>query len=165
MNAHPKRACVPDPSVLMDYREACPSGLKLFSLNVTPIYGVRQALSLAQIGAEDCAALSIRIIDPDTSTLLEAAQLSPSLGFEESLCCLVCRASHYTCVTNDCALEHYCAAAGIAVIGGLDLLGCLVRLGSLPATKASAAAHAMHTSNPSHIPSDALRAFDKRLSL
>ncbi len=151
----------------MDYREACPSGLKLFSLNVAPIYGVRQALSLAQIGAEDCAALSIRIIDPDTSTLLEAAQLSLSLGFEESLCCLVCRASRYTCVTNDCALRCNTAeaAAESPVIGGLDLLGCLVRLGSLPAAKASAAAHAMHTSNPIHIPSDALCAFDKHLSL
>jgi hypothetical protein len=165
MNAQATRICVPDPSVLIDYRDTCLWALRLISLSVAPIHAVRQALSLAKIQTDECAALAIRIIDPDTSALLEAGQLSFSMGFEESLCFLVCRAFQCTCVTNDYALAQHCAAAGISVIDGLDLLICLVRFGSLPPGRASAAAHAMHTSNPGHITSDALRAFDRRLDL
>lgn len=165
VNAQAQRICMPDPSVLIDYRDTCLWALTLFSLHVAPIYVVRQALFLAKIQADQCAELAIRIIDPDTSALLEAGQLSFSLGFEESLCCLACRAFRYTCVTNDCVLARYCTAAGITVFGGLELLGCLVRVGLLPPVTASAAAQAMRTSNPCHITYDALRAFDRCLDL
>jgi hypothetical protein len=165
VNAQADRIFMPDPSVLIYYRDICLWALTLFSLRVSPIYAVRQVLSLAKIRADHCAELAIRIIDPDTSALLEAGKLSFYLGFEESLCCLACRTFHYTCVTNDYVLARCCTAAGITVVGGLELLGCLVRVGSLPPVKASAAAHAMRTSNPGHITSDALSAFDGRLDL
>lgn len=125
VNAHQQRICMPDPSVLIDYRDACLWALTLFSLRVAPIYAVRQVLSLVEIQADECAELAIGIIDPDTSALVEAGQLSFSLGFEESLCCLACRAFHYTCVTNDCVLARYCNAAGITVVGAWSSLAAL----------------------------------------
>ena len=165
VNAQADRIFMPDPSVLIDYRDSCLWALTLFSLRVAPIFAVRQVLSLAKIQADECAELAIGIIDPDTSALLEAGQLSSSLGFEESLCCLVCRTFHFTCVTNDYVLARFCTAAGITVVGSLDLLACLVRVGSLPPVKASAAAHAMRTTDPGHITAEVLSAFDECLDL
>jgi len=95
-----------------------------------------------------------------TSVLLEAMQLSLTIGFEESLCFLICRALHCSCVTNDPAFTRYCIAGGVKVLSGLDLLLCLVQRGSLASETASVVAHSMHESNPADVTSDIINRFD-----
>lgn len=159
----PEDISVTDPNVLLDYRDSCLSLLRLVSLRVTRLRVARQVLRLVQISDRQCAALAIEIIDPETSVLLEAMQLSLTIGFEESLCFLICRALHCSCVTNDPAFTRYCIAGGVKVLSGLDLLLCLVQRGSLASETASVVAHSMHESNPAHVTSDIINRFDDQL--
>jgi hypothetical protein len=154
---------IADPNVLIDYRDSCVSLLRLISLRVTRLRVVRQALPLVQISDQQCATLAIEIIDPETLVLMEASQLSFTIGFEENVCFLISRTLRCTCITNDPALTRYCVAGGIKVLSGLDLLVCLVQCGSLAREKASVVARLMHESNPAHLTSDIINRFDCQL--
>jgi hypothetical protein len=98
-----------------------------------------------------------------SKVLMEASQLSFTIGFEESVCFLISRALRCSCITNDPALTRYCVAGGIKVLSGLDILVCLVQCGSLAREKASVVARLMHESNPVHLTSDIINRFDRQL--
>lgn len=164
--ARPADILLADANVLIDYHDSCLSILRLVSLQIAPVRALRQVLS--QIGDprdHDYAALGIEIVEVETSTLVEASHLSPTIGFEEALCFLVCRELGWSCVTNDHALRAFCGSAGIRVVRGLDLLIDLVRIGSLAPERASAIAHAMQAKNPAQISSHVLQDFKVQLQL
>ena len=163
--ARPVDILVADANVLIDYRDSCLSLLRLISLRIAPVRAIRQVLSQIDLRDHDYAALGIEIVDVETSTLVEASHLSPTIGFEEALCFLVCRELGWTCVTNDHALRAFCGPAGIRVVRGLDLLIDLVRRGSLAPERASAIAQAMQAKNPAQISSQVLQDFNVQLQL
>ena len=101
---------------------------------------------------DDCAQLSIAVVEVSTSRLLRAGVVESSVSFNDRLCFVVCHEESWTCVTNDRALQRLCCARhGVPTRFGLRLLVDLVAAEAITRERAVGTARRMHESNPLHI--------------
>ena len=148
----PPTVLLADADVLIDYRE---SELAILSLVVQHLGQVAVVPSVLEevrgVTAAQCARLGIEVIEVSTDRMLQAAQVEPSVSFNDRLCLVVCREKGWTCVTNDGALRRLCKRHGVETRFGLSLMVDLVAAGALSRRRAVAVARRMQVSNPLHI--------------
>ncbi len=138
-----------DANVLIDYVETEIEILRLVAGLFAKLIVPRPVLEqVPRLSIRTCRSVGIQIVDAETEILLDAAKRSPALGFEDSLCLVLCEQNQWTCVTNDAALARSCRQANVSVRRGLNLMVELVVHRRLPATRALAVARAIHNTNP-----------------
>lgn len=155
-----------DADVLIDYREADLGVLKEVGTHVARLAVLSETLKeVRDVGRKICAALGIEVVEPETSTLIEAArQESRRVSFNDRLCFLVCRERGWTCVTNDGALRRLCRRHNVEVRYGLGLMVDLVARGAINRRRAVTIARRMQKANPLHINERVLERFFEALS-
>lgn len=137
-----------DASVLIDYVETDVEVLCLASRLFAKLLVPRPVLEqVPRLTYRACRTLGIVVVDAETEILVDAATRSQSLGFEDSLCLVLCEQSQWTCVTNDAALARVCARSNVAVRRGLNLMVELVAHQRLTTARAVTIAHAIQASN------------------
>ncbi len=137
-----------DASVVIDYVETERDILRLTSRLFAKLLIVRPVLEqVPRLTERSCGSLGIEIVDAEPETMVIASTYSTVLGFQDSLCLLLCAEQRWTCVTNDGALARSCTAADVQIRRGFNLMLELVRHGSLPAAKAIAVARAIQAGN------------------
>src|SRR5712692_9861878 len=95
-----------DADVLIDYRDADLSILKLVSEHIGPVRVLREVLDEApEISDRQCARLGIEIVQLETELMLEANDLPRSLSVADRLCVVACDHHGWTLVTNDRTLR------------------------------------------------------------
>ncbi len=138
-----------DANVLIDYVETDVEILQfaagLFMRLTVPRPVLKQVPRLTPAA---CRKIGVVVIDAETEMLLEAAIRSPALGFQDSLCLILCERNKWTCVTNDVALARVCRQAEVPVRRGLNLMVELVAHSKLPTSRALAVARAIQSTNP-----------------
>jgi hypothetical protein len=138
-----------DASVLIDYVETDRGVLRLTSRLFARLLVARPVLEqVPRLGERACGGLGIEVVDADPEMLVAASTYSAALGFEDSLCLLLCAKSGWTCVTNDGALARSCESANVQVRRGFNLLLELVAHGQLAPANAVAVASAVQAANP-----------------
>jgi rRNA-processing protein FCF1 len=158
--SEPQVLLLADANVLIDFRDSDVDLLGLLPNAVGKLHVARPVLEQVKgLSARDCARLAITLVDADAGQLVEAASFAPDLGFEDSLCLILCRDRGWTCVTNDRRLGERCREYGISVRRGLRLLLDLRSANAAPAGRLARAAQAMHTANPFHIHREILERF------
>ena len=141
-----------DADVLIDYRESELAILNLVVQHMGRVAVVPSVLEEVRgVTAAQCARLGIEVIEVTTDRMLQAAQVEPSVSFNDRLCLVVCREKGWTCVTNDGALRRLCKRHGVETRFGLGLMVDLVAAGALSRRRAVAVARRMQVSNPLHI--------------
>ena len=141
-----------DADVLIDYRESELAILNLVVQHLGQVAVVPSVLEEVRgVTAAQCARLGIEVIEVSTARMLQAAQVEPSVSFNDRLCLVVCREKGWTCVTNDGALRRLCKRHGVETRFGLSLMVDLVAAGALSRRRAVAVARRMQVSNPLHI--------------
>lgn len=141
-----------DADVLIDYRDSDLRVLKEVGTCVGRLAVLSETLKeVRDFGRKDCKALGIEVIEPGTSTLIEAAQQDNRVSFNDRLCFLVSRERGWTCVTNDGALRRLCRRHNVTVRYGLGLMVDLVAAGSINRRRAVTIARKMQKANPLHI--------------
>ena len=141
-----------DADVLIDYRDSDPDVLKLVGQHVGPVAVLSPVLDEVRgVTRDDCAQLSVAVVEASTSRLLRAGVVESSVSFNDRLCFVVCHEESWTCVTNDRALQRLCARHGVQTRFGLRLLVELVAAEAIPRERAVGTARRMHESNPLHI--------------
>lgn len=153
-----------DADVLIDYREADLSILKEVGTHVARLAVLSETLKEVRgLRRSTCAALGIDVIEPETSTLIEATQQDTRVSFNDRLCLVVCREQRWTCVTNDGALRRLCRCHGVTVRYGLGLMVDLVAVGAINRRRAVTIARRMQRANPLHINERVLERFFEAL--
>ena len=109
-----------DADVLIDYRDSDPDVLKLVVQHVGPVAVLSPVLDEVHgVTRDDCAQLSIAVIEASTSRLLRAGVVESSVSFNDRLCVVVCHEESCTRVTNDRALRRLCARHAVQTRFGL----------------------------------------------
>ena len=153
-----------DADVLIDYRDSDLGVLKEVGTCVGRLAVLSETLKEVRgVGRKDCKALGIEVIEPETPMLIEAAQQSSRVSFNDRLCFLVCRKEAWTCVTNDGALHRLCRRHKVKVRYGLGLMVDLVVGGTISRHRATAIARKMQKANPLRINEGVLKKFLKLL--
>jgi hypothetical protein len=137
-----------DASVLIDYVETDKGVLRLTSRLFARLLVARPVLEqVPRLSERACRGLGIEIVEAEADLLVAASTYSAALGFEDSLCLLLCANFGWTCVTNDGALARSCDLAGVQVRRGFNLLLELVAHGQLKPSNAILIARAMQAAN------------------
>ena len=153
-----------DADVLIDYRDSDPDVLTLVGQHVGPVAVLSPVLDEVHgVTREDCAQLSIAVVEVSTSSLLRAGVVESSVSFNDRLCFVLCHEESWTCVTNDRALQRLCARHGVQTRFGLRLLVDLVAAEATTRERAVGTARRMHESNPLHINERVIAGFKEAL--
>lgn len=159
------RLLLVDACVLIDFAKTDISVLTLASRHVGEVRVVTPVLKEAKdIDPAMAASLGIKLVEPSLEVLLQAAAQRGRLSFQDRLCLLVAKNAGYTCVSNDKQLRASCAAEGVAVIWGFELLALLVEGRALSAANAKELAENIAASNRRVAPA-VLARFFKRIGL
>lgn len=151
-----------DANVLIDFAEADVTILALVVKHIGTVYVPRPLLrEVQQLDESQCAELGLIVVDPELGQLTEVASPRGRLSFEDQLCLVMGRDNGWTCVTNDKRLRQECAACGVNVLWGLQLLIGLVEHGALGASHAIELAERIQRINP-YITGEVLVEFKKK---
>lgn len=138
-----------DANVLIDFATTDRTVLSRVARHLGAIHVPRDVLAeVDQLDEAACTELGLVVIDGTIEQLAEAGAARGRLSFEDRVCLILARDHGWTCVTNDGALRRECAAAGIAVMWGLELMLELVAAGGMRADEAIAVAEAIGRANP-----------------
>ena len=138
--------------MLIDYVKTERSILGLAARHIGEVYVLSTVLKEVEGLDEDgCRHLGLRVIEPELSQLVAAAQKRGSLSTADHLCLILARKEGWGCVTNDRPLRSACGKEGILVFWGLELMQELVRICQLDPKDAIVIANAIHAENPLHI--------------
>ncbi len=95
--------------------------------------------------------------------LLPDAAVSSRLSGQDRVCLEMASANGWTCATNDKVLRSACAARGVSLLWGLELMVELVARDVLPVKRATKVGIKMHEINPRSITDTVLRDFLSRI--
>ena len=70
------------------------------------------------------------------------------MSLQDRLCFLLAKQNDWTCVSDDGALRKFCAAEGVPLLWGLEMMGLAVEAGVLPGEVAEAVARTIEENNP-----------------
>ena len=141
-----------DADVLIDYRESELGILELVVQHVGRVAVLASVLDEVRgVTAAQCVGLGIEVVEVETETMVQAAEVESSASFNDRLCLVACREEGWTCVTNDGALRRLCERHGVETRFGLGLMVDLVAAGALTRRRAVAIARQIQASNPFHI--------------
>jgi predicted nucleic acid-binding protein len=162
-----RKYLVIDANVLIDYIAADRTILALASQHLGIVHVPRTILDeeLPDLTEDECRRLGIVVVDETVDQLVEAGAGSSrgALSFEDRLCLILARDGVWTCVSNDGALRRECAAVGVEVRWGLQLMQELVAIGQLSAEGAIDVANAIHKNNPKFIPQKLVNEFSVKV--
>ena len=157
---------IADANVLIDYAKTSPEILGLVADHVGPVYVAAAVLDeVEQLDEAQCQAIGLTVVDGTLAQLTEASQRGGPLSFEDKLCLVLARDHGWACLSNDGPLRDACAAQGVSVVWGLEIMLQLVEAGHLGVDKAIAVADAIHAVNPLYITQKIVSAFRRKVQL
>lgn len=137
-----------DACVLIDFATSDVSVLTLVSAHVGQVHVPSPAFDeVEQIDDALASSLGLKLVEPTLEMLVEAAAARGRLSFQDRICVLVARAGGFTCISNERPLRAACAAEGVPVLWGLELLVELVAARALPAESAREVAGQLMATN------------------
>jgi hypothetical protein len=138
-----------DANVLIDYAQADPTVLALVAHHLGPVHVPQDVLDeVDQLDEEACDRLGLKVVEGTLGQVLEAGAGGGGLSFPDWMCLILARDHGWTCVTNDGRLRTACAAEGVSVLWGLQLMVQLVDAGELDGKDAIGVAEAIEETNP-----------------
>jgi rRNA-processing protein FCF1 len=160
-------ALVLDANVLIDFCQTDRSVFRLVSLHLGEVRVPLPILEeeIEQLGAGEWAGLGIVPVEPSLELIEAAVERRAGLSFHDHLCLLVAREQGGRCVTNDGRLRRACAAEGVPVLWGLEMLALLVEARGLDPMEADRIARAVQRVNPLYINHRVIERFLVRLGL
>jgi hypothetical protein len=121
-----------DACVLIDYCESDVSVLQAIARCIGPIHVAQPVFDeVDQLDAQKAENLGLRVVIPELEDALAAASSSGALSFQDQLCLRIAKRNGWTCVSNDKRLRAECAANGVSVYWGLELIVLTVEAGGL----------------------------------
>jgi len=155
-----------DANVLVDYAHCDDSILALISTHVGTVHVATPVLGeVKEIAKADCTRLGVTLVEPDLDQLLTAANARGRMSMQDHLCLLLAKERGWTCVTNDRRLRLECAAQGVPLIWGVELICKLVEGGGSTTEDAKDVICCIHRSNPRYIGQDVVRSAFVRLGI
>ncbi|TCD48098.1 PIN domain-containing protein [Chlorobium sp. N1] len=151
-----------DACVLIDFIKADRAVLELLTRYVGGLAVIGPVLDeVKDINDEsELVEVGVIILEPALEDAYAAGSQSGPLSFEDRLSLLTAKRYGLFCVTNDRRLRRECAAEGVTVKWGLELVAALHEAGGMSATEVMAIAHAIRESNPKHITTKIVERFE-----
>lgn len=155
---------VVDANVLIDYMNADLTILGVLSKTVSPVFVSDAVLeNVDGLDRHGCDEMGLAIAQPTLDQMLEAGDRRAKLAYDDWMCLILARDNGWTCITNDKALRAECAAAGIKVLWGLELMLALATDSVLEIEEAESVAWRIHENNPAFVTRAIVNRFMKRL--
>jgi hypothetical protein len=138
-----------DACVLIDFCDADRSILAIVSKHVGAIHVALPVFEeVDQLDASSARSLGINVIEPELEMLTTAARTRGRISVQDRLCFLLAKENNWTCVSDDGALRRVCAAEGLPLLWGLEMMGLAVEAGVLPGDVGEAVARTIQENNP-----------------
>ena len=155
---------VVDANVLIDYLNTDLTVLGLLSKTVSPVHVSDAVLeNVDGLDRHGCDEVGLAIAQPTLDQMLEAGGKRTKLAYDDWMCLILARDNGWLCISNDKALRTECAAAGVKVLWGLELMLELAAHGVLEIQEAKSVAWRIHTNNPAFVTEAIVNRFMKKL--
>ena len=163
MKAPQLKAIISDANVLIDYVKANKKVLQLAVKHLCEIYVPIAVLQeVKDVTADELEKLGVRSFEPTLDQVINAANRSFGLSFQDQLCFLIAKEQGWICATNDKQLRGQCEKDGVEVIWGLEIMLLLNKEGHLDRAEAEKTVERIGENNQ-YISKDLIKKFIAKL--
>ncbi len=160
----PPAILVADADVLANYYECGCGVLELIARHIAKVVVLEPVLHKTDaLTPGQCRELGVEIVETHTKWLLQAAETSITVDFNDYVCLLACIDKNWTCVTNEGPLRRLCLRHNVPTQYGIGPVEHMVAAGVLTQQRGIAIAQRMQGLHPFHRNERAIARFTAEL--